>query len=66
MHDGNHYATSNNNLLNILSGYTQDLVGGCSVTYRRSHNYGHHGCVNHFELDRSFDTTYPLMRLHKL
>jgi hypothetical protein len=24
------------------------------------------GCVNHYELDRSFDTTYPMMRLHPL
>ena len=24
------------------------------------------GCVNHYELDRSFDTTFPLMRLHPL
>jgi len=65
MHDGNHGAFSSNKLLTYIAGYTLDLLGSTSVVYRRSHNFGHHGCVNHFELDRAFDTTYPLYRLHK-
>lgn len=54
MHDGNHGAWSSNKLLTYIAGYTLDLVGSTSVVYRRSHNFGHHGCVNHFELDRYF------------
>ena len=52
MHDGNHGAFSSNKLLTYIAGYTLDLLGSTSVVYRRSHNFGHHGCVNHFELDR--------------
>lgn len=64
MHDGNHLAFSSNTNLSYFMGYMLDLAGSSSVVYRRSHNFGHHGCVNHYELDRSFDTTYPLFRLH--
>jgi fatty acid desaturase len=64
MHDGNHGAFTSSKTLSWLAGYTLDLVGSSSVVYRRSHNYGHHSCVNHYELDRSFDTTFPYMRLH--
>lgn len=64
MHDGNHGAYSSSKLANSLAGYTLDLVGSCSVVYRRSHNFGHHSCVNHYELDRAFDTSYPYLRLH--
>jgi fatty acid desaturase len=52
MHDGNHSAWSSNKLLTYIARYTLDLCGSTSVVYRRSHNFGHHGCVNHFELDR--------------
>lgn len=64
MHDGNHLAFSSNKTLSYAIGYMLDLTGSTSVVYRRSHNFGHHGCVNHYELDRAFDTTYPLIRLH--
>ncbi|KAL4467020.1 hypothetical protein ABPG74_010617 [Tetrahymena malaccensis] len=66
MHDGNHAAFSSNKYITLLAGYTLDLVFSSSVIYRRSHNYGHHGCVNHYELDRAFDTTFPLLRLHRM
>jgi fatty acid desaturase len=39
-------------------------MGASSQVYRRSHDFGHHACVNHYELDRAFDTTFPYMRLH--
>lgn len=65
MHDGNHGAWTSNKWLSYFAGMTLDLAGGTSVVYRRSHNFGHHGCVNHFELDRAFDTSYPIFRLHK-
>lgn len=66
MHDGNHMAFTNNKKLSLMAGYTLDLAFSTSVVYRRSHNFGHHGCVNHYELDRAFDTTFPIFRLHKL
>lgn len=65
MHDGNHGGYSTNKVLSYLAGATLDLLGSTSIVYRRSHNFGHHGCVNHFELDRAFDTSYPLFRMHK-
>lgn len=64
MHDGNHGAFTSSKTLTWIAGHTLELVGSSSVVYRRSHNYGHHSCVNHYELDRAFDTTYPLIRLH--
>lgn len=66
MHDGNHMAFTSNKIISQMAGYVLDLTFSTSVVYRRSHNFGHHGCVNHFELDRAFDTTFPLFRLHKL
>ena len=66
MHDGNHAAFSNCKALSYLAGFVLDLTFSSAIVYRRSHNFGHHGCVNHFELDRAFDTTYPFIRLHKL
>lgn len=64
MHDGNHVAYSSNRTISRLAGYCLDLLFSSSLVYRRSHDFGHHACVNHFELDRAFDTTYPLLRLH--
>ena len=66
MHDGNHGAYTNNKFITWIAGATLDLIGSTSIVYKRSHNFGHHGCVNHFELDRSFDTTYPVLRMSKL
>jgi fatty acid desaturase len=65
MHDGNHKAFSEKKWLNTLAGNCLEIIGSSSVIYKRSHNYGHHGCVNHLELDRAFDTTYPILRLHE-
>lgn len=65
MHDGNHMAYSNNRWMNTIAGACLELTGTSCVIYKRSHDFGHHGCVNHLELDRAFDTTFPLLRLHK-
>lgn len=65
MHDGNHMAYSNNRWMNTLAGASLELLGTSCIIYKRSHDFGHHGCVNHLELDRAFDTTFPLLRLHK-
>mmetsp|Transcript_32995 Transcript_32995/g.32696 ORF Transcript_32995/g.32696 Transcript_32995/m.32696 type:complete len:390 (+) Transcript_32995:217-1386(+) len=64
MHDGNHGAWTSNKQMTWAAGYSLDVVGSSSVVYRRSHNYGHHSCVNHYELDRAFDTSFPWLRLH--
>ncbi|EGR30432.1 linoleoyl- desaturase, putative [Ichthyophthirius multifiliis] len=66
MHDGNHVAFTSNKLISKIAGYTLELTFSSSVVYRRSHDFGHHGCANHYELDRSFDTTFPLIRLHRM
>ena len=65
MHDGNHMAYSNNKWMNTLAGNTLELLGTSAIIYKRSHDFGHHGCVNHLELDRAFDTTFPLLRFHR-
>jgi len=66
MHDGNHMAWTSNKTISLIAGYTLDLTFSTSVVYRRSHNFGHHGCVNHLELETAYTTTFPLMRLHHL
>ena len=65
MHDGNHMAAANSKILNKIAGCALDLISGSSIVYKRSHDFGHHGCVNHLELDRAYDTTYPIFRLHQ-
>ena len=64
MHDGNHMAYSEKKWLNRVAGFSLEMLGTSAIIYKRSHDFGHHGCVNHLELDRAFDTTYPLIRLH--
>ena len=64
MHDGNHFAYSKSNFWNRCAGFSLELLGTSAIIYKRSHNFGHHGCVNHLELDRAFDTTYPMLRFH--
>eukprot|EP01017_Pseudomicrothorax_dubius_P033835 TRINITY_DN4570_c0_g1_i2.p1 TRINITY_DN4570_c0_g1~~TRINITY_DN4570_c0_g1_i2.p1 ORF type:complete len:631 (-),score=136.61 TRINITY_DN4570_c0_g1_i2:315-2207(-) len=66
MHDGNHGAVTDNKFISWLFGSSLDLTFSTSIVYKRSHNFGHHGCVNHLELDRSFDTTYPIYRMSPL
>jgi len=51
MHDGNHMAFSKNKWLNWLSGFSLELLGTSAIIWKRSHDFGHHGCVNHLELD---------------
>ncbi len=65
MHDGNHMAAARSKSLNKVAGTCLDMIGSSSIIYKRSHDFGHHGCVNHLELDRAYDTTYPIFRLHK-
>jgi len=64
MHDGNHVAFSTSKLCNKIAGAGLALIGSSSIIYKRSHDFGHHGCVNHLELDRAFDTMYPWFRIH--
>jgi linoleoyl-CoA desaturase len=65
MHDGSHGGVTENKHINYLYGLGSELIFSSSVIWRRSHNFGHHSCVNHYELDRAFDTTYPIYRMHK-
>ena len=67
MHDGNHAAFTANKKLSLALGYVLDLTFSTSVVYRRSHNFGHHGCVNHYvafqdlstELSKFYDVYEP-------
>jgi linoleoyl-CoA desaturase len=64
MHDGSHVAFSSNKFLTYLGSYSADLSGSSGTAFRKSHNYGHHGSVNHYELDGAIDFSYPMLRVH--
>ena len=62
-HDGNHIAFSSNSHLSRLAGLTLEIIGGSSINFIRNHNFGHHGHVNDNDLDKTYDKTYPILRM---
>lgn len=65
MHDANHLALSDSPGLSRLIGLSLDLIGGSSVGFIRSHNFGHHGYVNDLELDKAYANTFPILRMEE-
>lgn len=61
MHDANHLALSDSPLLSRIIGLSLDFIGGSSVGFIRAHNFGHHGYVNDFELDKAYANTFPIL-----
>lgn len=51
MHDANHGAYSNRPWVNTLIGYSLNLVGACSFTWKIQHNVLHHTFTNVHEED---------------
>jgi len=51
MHDANHGAYSRNKNVNLLMGYTLNLVGGSAFNWKLQHNILHHTYTNVVEMD---------------
>ncbi len=51
MHDANHGSVSRRKWINEGLGYTMNLVGGSSFTWKIQHNLLHHSYTNIYELD---------------
>lgn len=63
MHSGNHAALSRYGMVNVAAECSLDVIGGCSMTWRTSHNLGHHINVNS-EADPDPFSGVPFLRLH--
>ena len=55
MHDGNHNAYSKNPLINKLSGFGLNLMGGYDLNWRIQHNLLHHTYTNIDGMDEDVD-----------
>ncbi len=62
MHDANHGSYSNKKWVNTLLGYSVNLVGGSSFTWKIQHNLMHHTYTNIYHLDEDIDDK-PFLRL---
>jgi len=62
MHDANHGSISKNKTVNKILGYTLNLVGGSSFTWKIQHNVLHHTYPNVYSLDEDIDDK-PFLRL---
>jgi linoleoyl-CoA desaturase len=73
MHDGNHGAYSGNSILNKLTGYGLNFVGGYDLCWRIQHNVLHHTYTNIIGMDEDVDAgivlrfsdSQPLKAHHK-
>lgn len=62
MHDAVHGAYSNVKWVNQLLGYSMNLIGGSSFTWKIQHNVLHHTYTNIYEKDEDIDDK-PFLRL---
>lgn len=62
MHDANHGSYSSNATLNKILGYTLNLIGGHSLTWKVQHNVMHHTYTNVYGLDEDIEDK-PILRL---
>jgi len=62
MHDANHGSVSRRKWVNEALGYTMNLVGGSSFTWKIQHNLLHHSYTNIYELDEDIHDK-PFLRL---
>lgn len=62
MHDANHGAFSRSKRVNLVFGYSSDLLGASSLLWRFKHNHLHHGNTNVFGFDNDIDQS-PFARL---
>ncbi len=62
MHDANHGSYFKNKKLNNLLGYSLNVVGGSSFTWKVQHNILHHTYTNIYEMDEDIHDK-PFLRL---
>jgi len=62
MHDANHGAYSKSKTVNKWLGYSLNLIGGSSFTWKIQHNFLHHTYPNVYQLDEDIDDK-PFLRL---
>lgn len=62
MHDANHGTYSDKKWVNTLFGYSMNLLGGSSFTWKVQHNLMHHTYTNIYHLDEDIDDK-PFLRL---
>jgi linoleoyl-CoA desaturase len=55
MHDANHGAFSKNKQLNLVMGYTLNLLGGSVANWKMQHNVLHHTYTNVADMDEDID-----------
>ncbi|WP_257659146.1 fatty acid desaturase family protein [Parapedobacter lycopersici] len=62
MHEGGHQSFSKSRLLNNLSAYTLNMLGGTIYFWKQKHNISHHTYTNIDGLDHDIDVKF--MRMH--
>lgn len=62
MHDANHGAYTRSKFWNELLGFSINIVGGSSFTWKVQHNFLHHTYTNIYELDEDI-ADKPIIRL---
>jgi len=69
-HDGSHGAFSSSPRLNLLAGWTMDMIGASAFTWEIQHMLGHHPFTNNLEEDQGGESdpdvfsSYPFLRFH--
>jgi linoleoyl-CoA desaturase len=64
MHEGGHQSFSRNNVVNEISAYSLNVLGGFSYFWKIKHNVNHHTYTNVEGMDSDIDVK-PFMRLHE-
>lgn len=64
MHEGGHQAFSKYKVINDISAYSLNILGGISYYWKVKHNINHHTYTNVEGMDSDIDVK-PFMRLHK-
>jgi linoleoyl-CoA desaturase len=62
MHDANHGTFSKYKVINKIMGYSLNMIGGSSFTWKVQHNVLHHSFTNIYQLDEDIDDK-PFLRL---
>ncbi|MGV3762578.1 fatty acid desaturase family protein [Parapedobacter sp.] len=62
MHEGGHQSFSKNKVLNSISAYTLNMLGGTIYFWKQKHNINHHTYTNIDGLDHDIDVKF--MRMH--
>ncbi len=62
MHDANHGSYTKNKIINKILGYSVNIIGGSSFTWKIQHNILHHTYTNIYEMDEDIHDK-PFLRL---